>query len=152
MRSGSADVVVAEHGDELAARLAHDRVVGLGDPAVGLVTDDPQARVVEAREDLRHRRVAPAVEHHEDLEVAVGLLQAGGNGLLQIGVALVGGDAKGDARVHGARNAGGLGSPFSSAPRPGALRRRGQAAGEQSRSTSSAGSRRTRSAAAPARA
>ncbi len=31
---GLADVVVAEHGDELAAALADDRVVGLGDPAV----------------------------------------------------------------------------------------------------------------------
>ena len=56
---GLAAIVVAEHGDELPARLAHDRVVGLGDPAVGLVTDDPQARVVEAREDLATAGLRP---------------------------------------------------------------------------------------------
>ena len=98
---GLAAVVVAEHRDELAARLAHDRVVRLGDPAVDLVARDPQTRVVEAGQDLGDPRVAPAVENDEDLEILVGLVQAGGDGLLEICVALVRRDAEGHAGGHG---------------------------------------------------
>ena len=98
MRSGRQTSSSPSMRDQLAAALADDRVVGLGDAAVGLVAHDAQPRVVEGRQDLVDLRVVRAVEHDQDLEVLVVLVQAGGDRLGQVGVAGVGRDTERDTR------------------------------------------------------
>ena len=67
-----------------------------------------------SRQDLLDVRVGAAVQHDEDLEVVVGLAQAGGDCLGKVRVALVRRDTKGDS--------GGHGSPLASADGCGGFR------------------------------
>jgi hypothetical protein len=94
-----ADVVVAEHRDQLAAALPPDRVVGGRDPAVLGVVHDAQALVVrEAVEDRVDRRVRRPVADDEQLEVAVPLREPARDRLREVRVAVVGRDPERDAR------------------------------------------------------
>ncbi len=94
-----AEIVIADHRDQLAPALRDERVVRGGDAAVGLVAHDAQARLVgEGPQHLVGLRVGGAVEHHEDLQVGEVLVQRAANRLGEVVVAVVGRDPQRDTR------------------------------------------------------
>ena len=94
-----AQIVVADHGDQLAAALRDEGVVGGGDAAVGLVADGTQARLAgEGPEHLVGLGVGGAVEHHEHLQVGEILVQGTANRRGQVVVAVVRRDPQRDTR------------------------------------------------------
>ena len=86
---GQADVVVAELGDDLAARVLDQRVVRRHQADVGVEPHDAQARRGEPVEHLL-RGGARAVVDHDDLVVVVRLLEAAGQRLRQVGGPVIG--------------------------------------------------------------
>ena len=97
---GERDVVVTESGDQLAAGLAHDRVVGGSDAAVGLVAHHAQPLAGELPEECGGA-VGRAVVDDEHLEIGVGLREAALDGLTDERLAVPRGDRERDSRTRG---------------------------------------------------
>ncbi len=97
---GERDVVVTEAGDELAASLLHDRVVGGRDAAVGLVAHHAQPIAGELLEQ-RRRAVGRAIVDDQHLEIGVRLREAALDRLTDERLAVPGGDGERDSRTRG---------------------------------------------------